>query len=418
MANKRSKVPGTNKFFTPPGAHNPLGNIIAEGANIVVRHGLTRLSCEAARLLGVSGTSTKNQIDLNRSQMQLEKQKADLYRAQILSEKQLRMFDLKIQEKEIDIEKRRRLLENIIAQKTQLGIPITAEVVEGALEVMAVADGFNGSSEQSEGYVSWLESFEGGKVIVIIGRRGSGKTALAAKIGEYMMATHKMPIYWIGLPAQARSLLPNWIRLVDSPDKCPVGCFMIIDEAGIQYLSLAFSTDRNRLLRALLMVCRQRHSSLVFAVQSSRDMEYSIVRQADTIIFKEPGLHQPDSERPDIRPLAKKAALAFNEIPRGKKREAAFVFDDDFQGLITSTVPSFWSEELSHVYAHFDLTAMEYQVQRDIELQQTAVKETKLLNAASEDKEILELRQQGYGTKRIAKTLGCTEWRVRKCLEN
>jgi len=40
--------------------------------------------------------------------------------------------------------------------------------------------------------------------------------------------------------------------------------------------------------------------------------------------------------------------------------------------------------------------------------------ETELLNAASLDKRIEELRQQGYGIKGIAKTLGCTTWRVRK----
>lgn len=145
-------------------------------------------------------------------------------------------------------------------------------------------------------------------------------------------------------------------------------------------------------------------------------MEYSIVRQADTIIFKEPGLHQPDSERPDVRALAKKAALAFKEIPKDKRREAAYVFDDDFQGLITSTVPSFWSEDLSHIYAHFDLAAMEHQVEKGNELQKIVVQETKLLNEASLDKEILELRQQGYGIDKIGRTLGCSTWRVRKCL--
>jgi len=416
MAKKKSRFSHIPNYFIPPGAHNPLGNILAEGANIFVHHGMNRLSREAARLMGVSETTTKDQIELTHLQLQLETQKAEIVRARILSGKHFKMYDLKIQEKELEIERRKQLLENTLAERTQLALPMNATVIEGALEVPASSEGLVGSPEQSEGYALMLDSFRAGKVIVVMGRRGSGKTALAAKIGECVMATYQMPVCWVGLPAQARSLLPNWIRLVDSPEQCPVGCFIIIDEAGIQYLSLAFSTDRNKLLRTLLMVCRQRHSSLVFAVQSSRDMEYSIIRQADTIIFKEPGLHQPESERPDIRPLAKKAALVFKEIAKDKRREAAYVFDDDFQGLITSTVPRFWSEELSHIYAHFDLTAMEHQVQRGIELQQTAINETRLLNAASEDKEILELSQQGYGIKKIAKTLGCTEWRVRKCL--
>jgi len=182
-------------------------------------------------------------------------------------------------------------------------------------------------------------------------------------------------------------------------------------------MSLAFNTDRNRLLRVLLMVCRQRHCSLVFAVQSSRGLEYAIIRQADTIIFKEPGMHQAESERPDIRPMAKKASLAFKQMPKDERLEAAYVFDDDFEGIIKSTLPSFWSEELSHVYAHFDLTAMQQQATKRNELQRVVVQETKLLNEVSLEKEILELKRQGNGMEKIAKILGCSTWRVRKCAE-
>ena len=164
------------------------------------------------------------------------------------------------------------------------------------------------------------------------------------------------------------------------------------------------------------MICRHRHCSLVFAVQSSRDLEYSVIRQADTTIFKQQSLHQPESERMDVRSRAKKADQVFKEIPKEKRIESAFVFDDDFQGLITSSLPSFWSEKLSNIYANFDLVAIENQIRKDNELKKVVTKDTKLLNEASLDKDILELRQQGYGIKSIAKKLNCTEWRVRRCL--
>jgi hypothetical protein len=156
---------------------------------------------------------------------------------------------------------------------------------------------------------------------------------------------------------------------------------------------------------------------MVVAVQSSRDLEYSVVRQADSIIFREPGMHQPDSERPDIRPMAKKAATVFREIPKDEKRECAFVFDDNFTGLIMCSLPSFWTEDLSHIYAHFDLARMQQQVVMNRQLQNVVVQETKLLDEASLDKQILELRRQGVSIEKIARDLGCTVWRVRKCLE-
>jgi energy-coupling factor transporter ATP-binding protein EcfA2 len=402
--------------FFPPDPNDPLYNIIAAGGNMVVGYSLKWASRKVAKFFGLSETSVEKQIALTRSRLLLQKQEADFEATKVAREKQHILLDLKIREKELYIEERKQRLEAAQAQKAQVTGPIVMEIISGALEVTADPDGLVGSPEQSEGYILWLESFEDGKVILILGRRGSGKTALAAKIGEYMAAKHKMPIYWIGLPEQARSLLPSWVHLVSSPDQCPIGCLIIIDEAGLHFLSLAFATDQNRLLRGLLMVCRQRHSSLVVAVQSSRDLEYSVVRQADSIIFREPGMHQPDSERPDIRSMAKKAAAVFKEIPKEERRESAFVFDDNFTGIIRCSLPSFWSEDLSHVYAHFDLASMQQQVANNQQLQNVVVEETRLLEGASMDKQILELRRQGYGIEQIARNLGCTVWRVRKCL--
>ncbi|MCK4794148.1 MAG: hypothetical protein KAV87_61040, partial [Desulfobacteraceae bacterium] len=232
MTKKNSRFSRIPNYFTPPGAHNPIGNIIAEGANIVVHHGMDRLSREAAKLMGLSTVSIDAQLSLNRSRLMLAKQEGDNMRAQRLGEKQLRILDLKIEEKEIEIEKRKQLLEETMAQRKQLASPIT-EVVSGALEITADAEGLSGSPEQSEAYNRWLDGFQEGKVIVIVGRRGSGKSVLAAKMGEYMMATYRMACYWVGLPDQAKALIPSWIKIVDDPHKCPVGSFIITDEAGI-----------------------------------------------------------------------------------------------------------------------------------------------------------------------------------------
>lgn len=256
----------------------------------------------------------------------------------------------------------------------------------------------------------------GGKIILILGRRGSGKTAWAGKIGEYMLVRRRMPIYWVGLPTQARSFLPHWITMADSPEQCPIGCIIIIDESGLNYLSLAFATERNKLLRSLMMICRHKYILLVFAGQNSRDIDLSIIRQADCLIFKEPGAFQFDTERPDLKRRAKIAAEAFRGIPQEERKEAAYVFNDAFQGIIKSTLPSFWSESFSKIYANFDFPAIREQTAKGREIQEQMVEETKLLNEASQEKNILELRRQGYGIEKIAKTLGISTWAFRKCL--
>ena len=164
------------------------------------------------------------------------------------------------------------------------------------------------------------------------------------------------------------------------------------------------------------MLARQRHSSLVFATQSSRDLDAAIVRQSDTIIFKQLGLGQPESERPKVKDKAKQAALAFQEVPKDERIEMAFVFDQDFVGMIKSSLPSFWTEGLSHIYSHLDFTALENrQVPRE-ETRQLPTGETAVSDSQVLDQNIQQLNRQGMGIKSIARSLGITEWRVRKCL--
>jgi hypothetical protein len=403
--------------FFPPDPSDPLYNILAAGGNMVVGYGLKWVSREIAGLMGFTQVSVERQLALNRSQLQLERQQADTVRAKTLGEMQLRYLDLKIKQKEIEVEERRRHIETALSRQVELNAPSATQVVVGALEVAATPDGLMDSGGQPEGYAAWLDSLQSGKVIAILGRRGSGKSALGGKIAEYAMAVHRMPIYWIGLPQEARKLLPTWISLADSPVRCPVGSFILIDEAGLQYLSLAFNTDHNKFLRALLMICRQRHCSLVFIVQSSRDADLSILRQADTIIFKQPGLNQAESERDFVKAMAKKATIAFAGIPPDQRHESALVFDDDFQGIIRSTLPSFWSEELSHVYAHFDIAGIVEKVKQNNEIQSTITDENRLLDKATIEHNILERRRQGHGIQKIANLVGCTTWKVRQVLD-
>ena len=87
------------------------------------------------------------------------------------------------------------------------------------------------------------------------------------------------------------------------------------------------------------------------------------------------------------------------------------------QALITSGVPSFWSEKLSNIYASFDMLTIQNQMRRGNELKKIMVEETKLLDAASLEKNIMELRRQGCGIEKIARSLGCSTWQVRKCLD-
>ena len=425
------------RLFYPPDPYDPIDNAVAAAGNVVATLGLEWLARDVTKKLGLGGASVQDQLNIDRSKLYIKKVEVEVAQAErkqaeamlqaeqlklkqqhnkLLSEKQLRLLDLRIEEKEVEIDKARNSLGNLLGQRTEVDLHIMTEPVAGTLEVTANPSGLTGSTEQQEGYKAWLDSFEAGKVVLILGKRGSGKSALTGKMAEYMMAIHRLPCYWIGLPEQARDMLPHWVKITDTPEKVPVNSFLVCDESGIAYLSLLFNTTQNRFMRRLLMIARQRHISLAFAAQSSRDIDWSIVRQADTVIYKEPGLNQPETERTDLRRKAMRAAAAFKEMPKEERVEAAYVCDADFEGMIKFNLPSFWTEEFSHIYSHLDLTKIENQVQGADDIDKSIEGEANVIEDSTLDRDILELRQQGYGIEKIAKTVGCTIWRVRKCL--
>jgi len=412
---KRNQKGHVTRFFQSSDPYDPIDNILSEVGNQIVSLGMKKLSKEAARLLGLDGMSVADDIQLQRLRLSVAKQEGENTRASLIGERQLKLLDIKLQEKEIAIQEKKRLLETAQEEKARLALPEAEMVVDGALTIPQDKGGIV-FPDEPEGYQDWLDSLPYGKVILILGSRGSGKTSLGARIAEFISATYGMSIFWLGLPEAARNLLPSWVKLVSSPEQCPSDSVIIADEAGLRFSSLAFQADPNRILRQLLMVVRHRRSTLIFATQSSRDVENSVVRQSDCFCFKRPGRHQAASERPDVRGMAKKAAEVFEKIPKEKQSSSTLVFDDAFQGVITTTLPSFWSEELSHIYRHIDLGQIETQGKRVKELEQVVTEETKLLDATTREKEIMELRRQGCGIEKIAGILKISTWQVRKCL--
>ncbi len=406
-----------NRIFTPPGPEDPWGNLLAEMGNIAADYAFGRFSKSMAQLFGSSETSVQEQIALNLSKAKLEKQEAELVKAKALSERQIRLLDIRIAEKELDIGRAQHAMESAQVEAKQLQVPANNGVICGALEVVADPKGLTVSSEQLDAYNGWSDSLQEGKVILIAGGRGTGKTCLAAKMAEFASASFKMPIFWVGLPPEAIRLLPTWITLVNDPAQCPVGSFILIDEAGLEYCATLFSTSHNRFMNALLMVCRQRHCSLVFCVQSTADVDLRILRQSDSLVFKRLSLNQVETERPSVRKKAARAEAAFKGMSKMECLESAYICDKNWEGVIRFSPPIFWSEDLSYVYAYKDLTEIRQQRSRKRELQKIVVSETHQLEDASLDTRILELRKQGLGIEAVAKTLGCSTWRVRKCLK-
>lgn len=253
MAKKRSKLTYTSSFFARPGPRDPIGNILAEAGNIVADKLLKKFSSKVDNLLSSKTVpSPEEQYRRDSLNISLQKQQADLIRAQTQQLKaaaQLKLTDIKVKEKEIQLEKTIQPHTSAVSiERTEMDLHIKTEVISGALELSADSGGVTGSAEQQEATKEWQNNLLG-KLILILGQRGSGKTATAAKFGEYVAAVFGLPVFWVAIPECARELLPSWIKIVESLEKVPNDCFVLIDEAGLAYLSLNFASKHNVSLR-------------------------------------------------------------------------------------------------------------------------------------------------------------------------
>ena len=127
----------------------------------------------------------------------------------------------------------------------------------------------------------WLDLVPHPCVVLIIGRRGSGKSALGHRVLE-LMRNHGEP-YVVGLPAKAHKLLPDWVGTMDRLDDVPPKAVVLIDESYIRYHSRATMASEGRDIGSLINLSRQKEQTLLFIVQEARQLDINIVSQMDVL---------------------------------------------------------------------------------------------------------------------------------------
>jgi len=197
----------------------------------------------------------------------------------------------------------------------------------------------------------WLNIIKHPSVVLIVGRRGSGKSALGYKLPEYLR--WKGQIYVVGLPQKARRFLPVWIGIVPSLEDVPPKSIVLIDESYNLFHSRASASERARILSNLINLSRQREQTLIFVTPEARQIDKNIASSADVIIFKNPGIFQPEFERKELRKIAEEAKRMFAAISVKEKTKWSYVYapGSDFAGMLENSLPSFWSSGLSKSYA-------------------------------------------------------------------
>jgi len=206
------------------------------------------------------------------------------------------------------------------------------------------------SEKPLERDTAWLMKIVHPSVVLILGKPGSGKSALGYRLLELLR--YVADIYVVGFPEQARSLLPECIGIVPSLEDLPNKCIALVDEAYLAYHSRGSMTAKSKAMSQALNLYRQKEQTIIFITQEAGHIDKNIVGSANVLIFKELGMLQLEFDRPQLNKLATQAKQALDSV-QGNKQRWSFVYapDNDFLGLMENELPSFWKPRLSRAFA-------------------------------------------------------------------
>ena len=180
---------------------------------------------------------------------------------------------------------------------------------------------------------------------IILGARGTGKTAIGLKLLENIHSKTGRTVYTMGFKTED---LPHWILNIDSIDDVKNDGAVLLDESGIQFSSRESMSNINKLLSNLLLISRHKDLTLLFISQSSSNLDINILRQSDFLILKPSSLLQKDFERKKINDIYKEAEKDFKHFKEDKG--LAYIYSEAYKGFISNPLPSFWTSNVSKAF--------------------------------------------------------------------
>jgi hypothetical protein len=199
--------------------------------------------------------------------------------------------------------------------------------------------------EEISGDYSFTEKrlFKDSLIVLIFGKRGSGKSALGFKLLENIHSKTGRKCYALSIQQEK---MPEWIKSIDDVEKVPNGGVILIDEGAISFGSRNSMSSKNKELGQLLAIARHKNLTLLFVTQNTGLIDKNILALTDTLLIKEGSLLQMEMERKEVRKFYDKAN-DFLKFVKDDKKKYFYLIDSDFEGVLTHKLPSFWTDNLS-----------------------------------------------------------------------
>jgi len=188
----------------------------------------------------------------------------------------------------------------------------------------------------------------GSNILLITGKRGSGKTALGMKFLEMFRQCCRKKVYAMGFD---NAKLPFSIKKAKDMGEIANNSIALIDEGALTFGSRDSMKSANKGLGKLMAIARHKNLSLILIAQNSAMIDLNVLRLADTIVLKEPSLLQTQFERKAIKDMYEKVKPHFQDVE--DKKSHFYVMDDEFEGLLKYSLPEFWSDNISKSFKNF-----------------------------------------------------------------
>ncbi len=270
--------------------------------------------------------------------------------------------------------------------------PSFEEIKEELYHIVVQLPKYSSPSPLDE--LRWTSILKPGSVVVVIGKRGSGKTATGYLMLEYLRWRSKC--FVVGLPKDAHHLLPAHIGVVENLKDAPFDAALLVDEASLLFGSQGSLAEKRKMLVESLVLVRQRGQILIFITQDAGYLDKHTFRAVDTLVIKEPAPLQEKFDRPELASWIKEAQEAFAQR-EGDTRNTAYVAfsPNGYQGMLQTPTPPFWSEELSRAYA--------------IPSSEKGAKEEESPTRSDLKKEVHRLYEQGLSLRKVASIRGVSK---------
>lgn len=193
-------------------------------------------------------------------------------------------------------------------------------------------------------YKKWFEKTieSDSQIGIILGARGSGKTAFGIKLLENIYFKHKEKCFAIGFKPES---FPSWIKIVSNISELENDSWVLIDEGGILFNSRSSMSNANKLLSQLILIARHKNINILFISQNSSNLEINILRQADFLALKKSSLLQKEFERKIIQKIYTESKEKFEKYEQDKG--LTYLYSGNFKGFVSNPLPSFWKETIS-----------------------------------------------------------------------